>query len=89
MLQVQAGPTPGLWFVRAWVALSPQNLGPWKGTEQNQPQHPWDERAHGLGRSWIAENPYLHGSYGFARGIYLPLPGEHLPLRKDWAMLKG
>lgn len=50
MPQVQAGPTPGLWFVRAEVALSPQNSGPWKGTEQNQPQHP-------LGRegSWISK----------------------------------
>lgn len=35
VLQVQAGPIPGLWFVRAGGALNPQNSGPWKGTGQN------------------------------------------------------
>lgn len=50
MLQFQSGPTPGLWFVRARVALSPQNSGPWKGTGQNQPQHPLEREG-----SWISK----------------------------------
>lgn len=70
-LRVQAGPTPGLGFVRAGVALSPQNSGPWKGTKQNQPQHP-------LGRqgSWISKILGFQGilTYMAAMGF----PGEFI-----------
>lgn len=69
MLQAQAHPTPGMWFVRAGMALSPQNSGPWKGTEQNQPHHP-------LGR----EGSRISKTLGF-QGILtsmvdMSLPGE-------------